>query len=132
MAKKNETEQVEAIRALREMGLRPGSTIYTQVTHVARSGMSRTIECFVVVDGGIVNISGYVAHAIGESRDHKRGGLRVSGCGMDMCWHTVYRIGRALFPQGGPLSKSPRKHQEKRPGKTREFDGGYLLVNRGL
>jgi len=61
-----------------------------------------------------------------------------------MIFATVYNLGRALFPQGGPRSEnSTRYHQDMRaakergdkaplPGATWEPDGGYLLRSEQL
>ena len=139
------TERDEAIRTLRKMGVKPGSTIYTNVTSVSRSGMSRTIRCYMVtrdessrrgkkkVEHAIHEITGLVATACGFTR--ARGShwdIQIGGCGMDMCFHVVYNLGRVMFTKGGPLELSPREHQERRDGKTIEQDGGYLLVKRDL
>jgi len=43
--------------------------------------------------------------------DRDRWGLKVNGCGMDMCFSTVYNLGRALFPEGfGERGKMPMGH----------------------
>jgi hypothetical protein len=129
LTKAQKAEQAEAIQHLREM-LPPGSKVYTKVDHVSRSGMQRHISLYVatVEDGKpiITPINWYVARAL-DYRRAKDGGLVVGGCGMDMCFHLVYCLGHALFPDGGDLELSPRKWQEKRDGKTKETDGGYLL-----
>jgi len=125
-AKAQLAERKEAIEKLRAI-LPEGAKVYTKVEHVARSGMSRRISLYVSASDGIDNITWYVAHALGYKRNPHDGGITVSGCGMDMCFATVYNLGRALFPDGGSLENSPRKHQELRHGKTRETDGGYLL-----
>ena len=128
-AKVKEQERKEAIDGLRKMGVKPGTTVYTNCNRVSRSGMSRVISCYIVQKGDIRDISGWVAHAIGWPRDYKHGGVKVGGCGMDMGFHVVYTLGRVMFPKGAALSKScpSRIAQERRAGKTRETDGGYLL-----
>lgn len=54
-------------------------------------------------------------------------GSKVSGCGMDMGFALVYDLGRRLWPEGGSVKKSQRRHQEERLGNKVETDGGYLL-----
>jgi hypothetical protein len=95
----SKTAKAEALANLREL-LKPGDKVYTKVTHVARSGMSRSIECFVIRDNEPRNISYLGARALGERLDDKNGGVRVGGCGMNMCFHTVYCLSSVLFPEG--------------------------------
>lgn len=91
---------------LREM-IKPGDTVYTNVNSVSSSGMSRNISCYIVKSGKIRNIDHLVSDACGVS-EGKHGGLQISGCGMDMCFHAVYSLGRALFPDGfGTEGKNP-------------------------
>lgn len=73
-----------------------GTTIYTKVTHVARSGMSRSIECFVIVDNEPVNLTWAVARILGDPCDQKNGGVKVGGCGMDMGFHIVNYLSYSL------------------------------------
>lgn len=167
MSKKSEkeAEKQEAIETLRKFGVKPGATIYTNVTHVSSSGMSRHIRCYVVTrdtrtervesacfdaDGSmrlvgektrkrvehvVHDITGLVATACGFSRARGSGwDIQIGGCGMDMAYHVVHTLGRVMFPKGGKLEKSEpsRQHQERRDGKTRETNGGYLLRKRDL
>jgi hypothetical protein len=107
MAKYTKAERDEAIIALREL-LAPGDTVYTVVTHVARSGMSRHIRCYcVIMQNGkpVVHwISNLVARALGYSQDYRSGALKVSGCGMDMCFHVVHSLSYALHGHAGERS----------------------------
>lgn len=91
--------RAESMRHVRKAVSRKREVL-TKVTHVARSGMSRSIECYVISGGELLNISGDVARIIGEPLDRKNGGVRVSGCGMDMGAQIVYVLGRYLYPQG--------------------------------
>lgn len=125
MSKASKRDKEEALEMLHKL-VKPGDTIYTVLRHVSQSGMSRRIDCFVWSDGIKMYLSGYMSDFLGYNR-HKDGSLKVSGCGMDMGFAVVYELGRAMFPDGGDLELSPRKHQELRAGKTKETDGGYLL-----
>ena len=128
-------EKAEALAFLRKLGVRPGATVYTTVTSVSRSGMSRNIRCYFPSKGEIVDITWAVAEACQFSRAIGGGGgadIRMGGCGMDMCFEVVYVLGRVMFPKGGPVTKSLRRHQEERDGQTVERDGGYLLRKRDL
>jgi len=90
------TDAVEYLRGL----LKPGDTLWTKVEHVSRSGMSRSISCYVIRDNDPQNVSAWVAYAIGATVDRDRLAVKVSGCGMDMGFHVVYNAARALFPDG--------------------------------
>jgi hypothetical protein len=124
----------EALAVLQTLIL-PGDTLYCVTTHVSRSGMMRSIKVCRVTDSKkpeIVNISWRVAKALGWGFDSDRDSVKVSGCGMNLHFHTVYCLGRLLFPQGGSLDYSPRAGQERRAGETKERDGGYLLKHTSL
>lgn len=110
----------KARQALERLGVVPGATVYTTVDHVSRSGMMRHISCYVVNDGRIVNITRTVSDLIGWPQHKDRNGLMVSGCGMDMCFHVVYTLGRCMFPGG---TKEPHGTRNGQP----DTDGGYAL-----
>ena len=59
------TEKQEAINALKKLGVKPGTTIYTLVKKVSSSGMTRHIQPFIVRKGKIVPIGWFVARATG-------------------------------------------------------------------
>jgi hypothetical protein len=124
MTTKSDVDRNEAIAELRKLGVRPGAKILTKVTHVARSGMSRTIACYIVKGGEVHDISHLVARATGHTCGAD-GAVKIGGCGMNMCFALVYALGRVMFPKGGSLKHSPRAYQEREVG--RETDGGYLL-----
>lgn len=97
-AQKQEREEAKA--ELRTF-IRPGDTIYTVVRTVARSNMSRDISLFVMQDGAPRSISYLAAKAIGWKMSRGwHSAIKVHGCGMDMCFHTVYTLSRVLFPAG--------------------------------
>ena len=84
----------EAIDQLREL-LPPGSTVYTILRHVSKSGMSRRIDCYTIIDNEPRYLSGYVSRLVGD-RLHPGGGIVVGGCGMDMGFHIVHNLSYAL------------------------------------
>lgn len=92
-----------------------GGTCYTQVTSVAKSGMSRKMKFFAVKDGEIIDVTWRVATVLGDSVQHD-GTIRVSGCGMDMGFHIVYCLSRTLY---GDV-------------KCNESDSGHALKQRWL
>lgn len=91
-----EADREAALKALRKL-CPPGSTIFTIVRHVSRSGMSRVISSYVIrknkprwLDGLISKVLDYHMH-----KHHE--GLVVSGCGMNMGFHVVYSLSSALY-----------------------------------
>ena len=97
---KKEIAQAEAVKTLREWGIMDGTTIYAKVVRVNASGMSRQVRLYIVdkTDGRIVDISYWAAKVLGwgYAGDGYRDGIRVSGCGMDMLFHTVYSLSYAM------------------------------------
>lgn len=154
MSKKSEkeAEKLEAIKTLRQLGVKPGATIYTNVTHVSSSGMSRHIRCYIVtrdtrtervgektrkrVEHRVHDVTGLVATACGFSRARgSRWDIQIGGAGMDMGYHVCYTLGRVMFPKGAKrFVSSIRERQAERAGngKQGETDGGYLLNHRAL
>jgi len=131
--------------------LKPGQTIYFVVTHVARSGMQRSIEFYIpcvessteyVQHGSatdhpmsterktvrrlaIQRITWEMSRILGYRIDQKNGGLIVGGCGMDMGFHCVYTLGQRLWPQG---TRKPHSTRNGSPDST----GGYALKSRQM
>lgn len=109
----------------------PGTKVYTTVHKVAPSGMSRTMRVFVVDPDTctIRNITWHVAHLLGWSLKESDGErvMVVEGAGMCMGFHTVYTLGRVLYPNGGPTDR-PRNGSTS----NHEPDGGYLLEREWL
>jgi hypothetical protein len=93
----------------------PGSDVFTIVTHVAPSGMSRRIKVLGIVTRTwtdrddkpcskqeIIDVSSSVSDATGY-RWHDSGAVSIGGCGMDMCFALVDELASVL---GYPLTKS--------------------------
>lgn len=119
-AKGYAARQEYAKQQLREF-IKPGTTVYGIVRHVSSSssGMSRVISFCVVRTAGdgrpyIRNINALMSDACGikESKDHE--GLTLGGCGMDMVFHGVYSLGRALFPDGFGTEGTKPGHKPRR------------------
>jgi len=85
--------QQEAVQKLQGM-LKKDSTVYTLVRSVSASGMSRQISLFLVQGDRPLNLDFYVSKALGLQ--YKKG-VVITGCGMDMGFELVYRLGRTLF-----------------------------------
>lgn len=132
----SKAERAEWVADLRET-LPPGSTLYTVIRGVARSGMSRSMDAYAMdgeIDGRIARqwLSYRLAAVNGYGWDVKRECLRLSGCGMDMGYWLCYSVSSMLYPQGfdcigqrcpsndhsnGDRDYSPHHHR----------DGGYAL-----
>ena len=99
-------ETAEAIgRLLSE--LTPGRTVYTKITHVSRSGMSRSIECYLAQGrDNLTDITWLVARATNSRVDNTHGGIIMRGCGMDMGYYLVYKLSHTLYPNGVPCTGS--------------------------
>jgi len=110
-------------RELRKL-LKPGDEVYTILRHVSQSGMSRNIDTVIAKKGQIQNITNLVADACGSSKS-KAGSIKIGGCGMDMGFEIVYRLGCSLWPKG------TRKPHGTRNGEP-DHAGGYALVHRWL
>lgn len=131
MTKAQKAERAEAMARLREW-LAPGDTVWCVLRHVSRSGMLRVIDFKVARKDGeacdFAHIGYNVALALGMRYDRKAEGVRVSGCGMDMGFHVVYNIGRALFPDGFKVEGRGRNGDTS----GHDNDGGYALKHRWL
>jgi len=91
--------QVEYLKKL----LPEGSTVYTVVKHVARSGMIRRILPIAVVKGEARNISAAVSDVLGWNWTGD-GAVQVGGCGQDMTFHMTYSLAQALYGDGYKLN----------------------------
>lgn len=78
----------------------PGSTVYTTVKHVTRSGMQRSINVTTIEDNEPRWWSYRVAAILGWSFDDDREAVKADGAGMDMGFHLVYSLSSLLYPDG--------------------------------
>lgn len=122
---KRELTPNERAKSFLKRELKPGTTVYHAIKHVASSGMSRSISFYLVIDKQIKCINWEIANVLDMKHDAKHGGLRVHGCGMDMGFSIVYNLGRAIYPKGFKLPKG----KYGRNGDTSGFDkdGGYAF-----
>ena len=95
---KKEIAQAEAVKTLKEWGVKDNTLIYAKVTRVSSSGMSRKVQLFFNDKGGeLRDITYWSAKALEWGyKDGYNGGITVSGCGMDMLFHTVYSLSYAM------------------------------------
>lgn len=118
----------QAIDTLRVF-LKPGDTVYCVLKHVSRSGMMRHIQLLTGDGKGIRDITALASDATGIATT-ENGALKVGGCGMDMGFHAVYCLGRAMYRDGFKLPKGAYG----RNGDTSGFDrnGGYAFQHSWL
>src|SRR5208337_4664523 len=90
----------ESIRALREWGIVPGTTLYTVLRHVSRSGMMRSLSVVQMEKNEPRWITYHVARACDWNEDRKRDALKVPGIGTDVGFEVVNNLGAVLFPNG--------------------------------
>lgn len=99
--KVSKKDREEAISSLKDF-LGRGDKVYGIVRSVARSGMSRTIDFYVVKDNRLVYLTGYMSKVLNIACN-KQGALKVQGCGMDMIFACVYELSMSLFGDGYSL-----------------------------
>ena len=114
----------EAIEKLKEE-IKPNSTLYTQLEHVTKSGMTRFIKVRQIKDDYPYDWTYIVAKALDWKYSDKYHAIKVGGCGMDMGFHIIYTLGRTLWPDG-----TPEPHG-KRNGEP-DSCGGYAINHRWL
>jgi hypothetical protein len=131
-AEQTRRDKTEAIEKLRKF-LPPGSTLYTVLRHVSRSGMLRHIDAYTFVDGIKLYLSGYIATAVGYSRTHD-GALKANGCGMDMGYEVMYNTARTIYGDSFPCTGGDKCPSNDHNNGDREYtkgkphsDGGYSL-----
>lgn len=133
--KYTEQEVIEARHMLRQL-IKPGDTVYTIIRHVSASGMSRRISLVIPtykkdhtgkMRCEIHSIDWYAARlGIGHFQRGKDG-IVIGGCGMDMGFAMVYKLGQALWPKG---TRKPHGNG-KRNGEP-DSVGGYAIKHQWL
>ena len=99
---KNKYTQDEKEKALAILGEWRGYTLLAHVNSVSRSGMTRRIE-FYAAEGNEISRIGYLMSKILEwPYDVDKGGFQVSGCGMDMIFHTIYSFNHYAYRAENP------------------------------
>jgi hypothetical protein len=98
--------QAEALASLREQ-LAPGDTITCVLRHRSASGMTRAIDFYRfgaeldrTTGKGVVTrvwLSPRIARALAYPFSDRHGAVLVSGCGMDIGFHTVYNLAYTLY-----------------------------------
>jgi hypothetical protein len=98
MTKAQELKKQENITRLTAM-LGDNRTVYVNLHKAARSGTSRTLSLHIVTADGLQDITYLAAPILGETF-RPDGTIRVTGCGMDMGFATVYSLSYALYGKG--------------------------------
>lgn len=94
---KKEIAQAEAVKTLKEWGVVDGTTIYAKVARVSASGMNRKVQLYIAKGGEIIDISYHAAKVLEWGwKEGYNGGINVSGCGMDILFHTIYSLSYAM------------------------------------
>lgn len=84
--------------------LKPGASVYTRISRVARSGLSRTVHVYVPFKAihseqlEIDDVTAATATLLGRKLD-QYGGIRMQGCGMDMGFAVVDDLAGQLYPR---------------------------------
>ena len=113
----------EAIATLRkQFRLKTGDTIYTLCKHVSASGMYRVLDLYVIRGNVPLRITRSAAEATGFGYDKKHEGLRASGFGMDVGFHAVYELSRALWPNGHRCAGEKRCRSNDHSSGDRSYD----------
>ena len=124
MAQFTKTETKEAQAHLLKI-LQPGTTVYTDLRHVAASGMTRWIDVYIVDGERIRDITSLVCDAADMTYCTRRHSLKIGGCGMDTGFQVVYNLGCSLWPAGTP---EPHGRRNGEP----DSNGGYALKHQWL
>lgn len=122
-------ERNEALEHLRDM-LKPGDKIHTVLRHVSKSGMSRSIDMYLIRDNSPIYLTGYAAMVLQGTIDKTNRGLKTTGVGMDMGFAMVYDLSYRLYPDGFDLPEGMRGRNGDSSGF--DSDGGYALVQRWM
>ena len=136
LTKAQQHERDQALEYLRKH-LPTGAKVLTVVTHVAASGMTRWIVPIITVDGAPEDVSWAVARAVGWKLGPNHDGVEVKGAGMNMCFHLVYTLSHALYPNGHPCLGTDGEWDKRCPSNdhtnhprdtfTHHDQGGYAL-----
>lgn len=94
----------EAIEKLKE-AIKPGDTLYTQLEHVTKSGMTRFIKVRKIEDNYPYDWTYLVAKALDWKYSDKHYGVKVGGCGMDMGFHLIYSLSHVLHNDGYAINQ---------------------------
>ena len=95
-------KQEEAIKELKEI-IKPNDTLWTQLHHVSKSGMTRYIGVRLLKEDYPYDYTYLVSKALGWKTSDKYNGIKgvkIGGCGMDMGFHLINSLSYALYNDG--------------------------------
>jgi hypothetical protein len=94
----------QAIEKLRE-AIEPNDTLYTQLEHVTKSGMTRFIKVRQIKDDYPYDFTYLVAKALDWKYSDKYYAIKVGGCGMDMGFDLIYNLSYVLHGDGYAINQ---------------------------
>ena len=94
----------EAIEQLKE-AIKEGDTLWTQLHHVTKSGMTRYIGVRLLKDDYPYDYTYQVAKALDWKLSSKHYGVKVEGCGMDMGFHLINTLSYVLYDDGYAINQ---------------------------
>lgn len=75
--------------------LKPNDRVFYRVNKVSRSGMSRRISFYAILDNDLLNLN-YLFETVLDYNSNEDGVL-IRGCGMDMGFHAISTISSTMF-----------------------------------
>lgn len=121
-------------------GLEVGETVYTVLRHVSSSGLSRSIDLFVIRNNELRHIFAFMTDEQIEEftnnfkRDSKGNGFLIRGIGMDMGFSMVYNLSKIIFGKSHKCigQNCPSNDHVNSPDKefTEHTNSGYALRQR--
>ena len=94
----------EAITKLKE-AIKEGDTLYTQLKHVSKSGMTRWIAVRLLKDDYPYDYTYLVAKALDGKVSDKYYGIKREGCGMDMGNDLIHHLSYVLYGNGYAINQ---------------------------
>ena len=127
------TKRQERIEELRAM-LPPGTIIYTALSHVSQTGMTRSISLHTIDrETHPLRRIPYLADVMGWKFGPKHDGWKISGAGMDMGFELVYDLSRAIYHEGFTPADAGRAFGlNGTPAEEHKPDGGYALTHKWI
>ncbi len=93
------TERTDAADMLRNL-CPENASIYAVRLHTAKSGATHDVTFFVVSEGRAVGIDWLICRILGLHISPVNSGVRIKGGGMDMAYHVIDSLSRALYGKG--------------------------------
>jgi len=79
--------------------IKEGDTLFTNVTHISRSGMSRNMNVYSLRKDNCSKWNYYISRALDYTLKEDNT-ISIKGCGMDMGFHLVYCLSKVLYNDG--------------------------------